>query len=121
MNVGWVLSVADLRAKDKAFKTLLKSKEDASTKVEDLSKKYDAIEEGRFRVSLVAPHVEVDVDQRMRIKCNLTEEITCSSALSYLHQFNPFCYGLGDGSAFIEMDSVDLKSLEELPVEIVPV
>ena len=104
MKTGWVIAVEDLHAKDKAFKLVNKTREEVSLKVDKLSKRYESIQAGRFRVGITSPHTEVDMENRIRIKCLRTEECPTKLLFAYLHDLNPFCYKQTDLHDFMEIN-----------------
>lgn len=104
MTTGWVIAVEDLRAKDRAFKIINKSRQETSEKVNKLKARYDSIEEGRFSVSIASPHTEIDVENRIKIRCKKTEHCSSRLLFSYLHDLNPFCYKQTEESTFMEID-----------------
>lgn len=117
MKTGWVIAVEDLQAKDRAFKVINKSREEAVEKVSSLSERYEKIEKGRFDVTIVGPHVEANLDNRIKIRCKKTEECPTKLLFSYLHDLNPFCYKQTDEFAFMEIDinqnlNESLKNIE---------
>jgi hypothetical protein len=104
MKTGWVIAVEDLHAKDKAFKVISKSREEAAEKAAKLSERYESIEKDRFKVSIASPHTEIDVENRIKIRCKKTEQCPTKLLFSYLHDLSPFCYKQTDEFAFIEID-----------------
>ena len=118
MKTGWVLLVSDMHAKDRAFKTIQKTRSEASEKVVALTKKYEEIEEGRFKVTLTSPHCELDIEKRVKLKCRLSEEMNAAMAMSYFYDRNPFCYATDDAFAFIEVNAFEESELEGCPMQV---
>ena len=104
MKTGWVIAVEDLHAKDKAFKVVNKSREEASKKVAKLTERYESIQKGRFKIAIMAPHTEIDIENRIKIRCKKTDECTARLIFAYLHELTPFCYKQTDEFAFMEVD-----------------
>jgi len=104
MKTGWVIAVEDLHAKDKAFKLITKTREEVVSRVDKLSERYESIQAGRFRVAITSPHTEIDVENRIRIKCHRTEECTTRLLFVYLHDLNPFCYKQTDEHDYMEIN-----------------
>ena len=70
MNISWVIAVEDQQARDKAFKTIYKDRQEVAEKVTNLQERYEAIETGRFKVFVTAPNGEVDPSSRLKLKFN---------------------------------------------------
>ena len=104
MKTGWVIAVEDLHAKDKAFKLINKTREEVSSKADKLSKRYESIQAGRFKVSITSPHTEIDVESRIKIKCLRTEECPTKLLFAYLHDLNPFCYRRTENHDYMEIN-----------------
>lgn len=103
MKTGWVISVTDLQANDKAFKCYLQNREAVAKKVETLS---STVEEDKFKILISSPHVEVDIEKRMAIKCQLSEEHSAALAFAELHDLNPFLFRVEGSEALFEIDKV---------------
>jgi hypothetical protein len=107
VKTSWVIAVEDLLAKDKAFKTIHKTRKEVDKKVSDLTERYESIEAERFSVFVVAPNGEVDPTQRLKLKFDKPKDGGLKLLFAYLHEFNPFCYAQTEQHAWIEIDQLE--------------
>jgi hypothetical protein len=107
MKTGWVLSITDLQAKDKAFKHYSKSRSEVALKATELLERYESVYgKDRFRIEISSPHTEIEIENRMKVYRSLKDK-TLSELFGELHDLNPFMYKTEGDMAFFEVDLQD--------------
>lgn len=104
MNTNWVISIIDLHAKDRAFKCVNKSREEASIKANSLLQKYEnAFEKDRFRIEVSELNAEIDIKTRVKVsgQGNLGELFT------ELHELDPFMFKEEGNQFLFEINKTD--------------
>ncbi len=102
MKTGWVLSITDLEAKDKAFKCFVKTRKEVSEKADELLERYQNLfGEDRFKIEITSPHSEIDLAERMQVSCQL--DVSLGEQFGKLHELNPFLMK-SDGTTIFEID-----------------
>jgi len=91
--VGWVICVEDFVARDKATKLVRGTREKAEAKRSALQKKYDDLQEDRFKVSVSAPVTEINLEERIQVKFSLSAEVDSEILLRLLSEVDPFLIG----------------------------
>jgi hypothetical protein len=104
MKTGWVLSITDLQAKDKAFKHYSKSRSEVALKATELLERYESVYgKDRFRIEISSPHTEIEIENRMKVSHHL-EGYTLPELFGKLHDLNPFMYKTEGNIVFFEVD-----------------
>ena len=105
MKTGWVLSITDLHAKDKAFKRFSKPRKEVAVKAEELLARYESVfEKDRFKIEISSPHTEIDPSDRMKLSCSAGN---IKELFGQLHDLNPFMFKTDDTNVFFEVDLTD--------------
>jgi len=103
----WLLSVTDTQAKDLAFKLVSCHSEEVADKLDKYQKRYDAIEQGRFKVAISSQYSELASIENIILICDKP----ISEISSVLKECDIFMYDK-NGYTLIETTVSDVEQVK---------